>query len=51
MNDSKIKDLKNDIKLVTLYKTNLVPEIRDYLDILSTEVRKSITINYCSLSN
>jgi len=38
ISDSKIKDFKNDIKLVTLYKTNLVPEIRDYLDILSTEV-------------
>lgn len=40
ISDSKIKDLKNDTKLVTLYKTNLVPEIRDYHDILSTEVSK-----------
>ena len=40
ISDSKIKDLKNDTKLVTLYRTNLVPEIRDYHDILSTEVSK-----------
>lgn len=38
--DDKIKDIKNDTKLVTLYKTSIIPEIRDYHDILSAEVNK-----------
>ena len=39
-NDNKIKDTENDTKLVTLYKSNIVPEIHDYHDILSAEVNK-----------
>jgi hypothetical protein len=38
--NSKIKDAKDDTKLVALYKTIRVPEVQNYHDILSAEVNK-----------
>jgi hypothetical protein len=38
--NSKIKDAKDDAKLVALYKTIRVPEVQNYHDILSAEVNK-----------
>jgi hypothetical protein len=38
--NSKIKDAKDDTKLVALYKTIIVPEVQNYHDILSAEVNK-----------
>ena len=38
--NSKIKDAKDDAKLVTLYNTIRVPEVQNYHDILSAEVNK-----------
>jgi hypothetical protein len=38
--NSKIKDVKDDAKLVALYKTIRVPEVQNYHDILSAEVNK-----------
>ena len=35
-----IKDSKEDTKLVTLYKTNILPEVEDYHDILSAYVNQ-----------
>lgn len=35
-----IKDSKGDTKLVTLYKTNILPEVEDYHDILSAYVNQ-----------
>src|SRR5687767_13850412 len=35
-----IKDVKDDAKLVALYKTTRVPEVQNYHDILSAEVNK-----------
>ena len=37
---SKIKDSKGDTKLVAIHKMNIVPEVKDYHDILSTDVNK-----------
>ncbi|HEX2406781.1 MAG TPA: hypothetical protein VHJ38_06180, partial [Nitrososphaeraceae archaeon] len=38
--NSNIKDVKDDAKLVALYKTTRVPEVQNYHDILSAEVNK-----------
>ena len=38
--DNKIIDLKGDAKLVEPYKTNVVPEIHDFHDILSSKITK-----------
>ena len=35
-----IRDSKGDTKLVDLYKTNILPEVEDYHDILSAYVMK-----------
>ena len=37
---NKIEDGKGDAKLISLYKTNVIPEIRDYHDILSATINK-----------
>jgi hypothetical protein len=39
---SNIKDSKGDTKLLALYKTNIVPEVKDYHDILSAYVNQII---------
>jgi hypothetical protein len=38
--NGKIKDNMEDIKLIVLHKTNVVPEVRDYHDILSIDINK-----------
>ena len=38
--NGKIKDNMEDIKLIALHKTNVVPEVRDYHDILSIDINK-----------
>ena len=37
---NKIEDRRGDAKLINLYKTNIIPEIRDYYDILSASINK-----------
>jgi hypothetical protein len=38
--NSKIKDNMKDTKLIALHKTNVVPKVRDYHDILSIDINK-----------
>ena len=38
--NGKIKDDVEDTKLIALHKTNIVPEVRDYHDILSIDINK-----------
>jgi hypothetical protein len=35
-----VEDTRDDSKLVPLYRTNIIPEIKDYHDILSANVKK-----------
>jgi hypothetical protein len=35
-----VEDARDDSKLVTLYRTDIIPEIKDYHDILTANVRK-----------
>jgi hypothetical protein len=37
---NKIEDARDDSTLVRLYRTNIIPEIKDYHDILSANVKK-----------
>jgi hypothetical protein len=39
-NNNKIQDSRGDAKLISLYKTDIFPKVRDYHDILSAEVNK-----------
>jgi hypothetical protein len=49
---SNIKDSQGDTKLVPLYKTSIIPEVKDYHDILSASVTqisdKNTDDNRCS---
>lgn len=38
--DNKIEDARGDTNILALQKTNIVPEVRDYHDILSADVNK-----------
>ena len=38
--NSKIKDTMKDTKLIALHKTNVVPKVKDYHDILSIDINK-----------
>ena len=38
--NGKIKDNMNDTKLITLHKTNIIPKVSNYLDILSIDINK-----------
>jgi hypothetical protein len=38
--NSKMNDNTKDTKLITLHKTNVVPEVKDYHDILSIDINK-----------
>jgi hypothetical protein len=40
LNNNKIQDSRGDAKLISLYKTDIFPKVRDYHDILSAEVNK-----------
>src|SRR2546428_10452090 len=38
---SEIKDAKGDVKPIQIYKTRIIPDIKDYYDILSVSVMKN----------
>jgi hypothetical protein len=38
--NNKIQDRRGDVQLISLYKTDIFPKVRDYHDILSAEVNK-----------
>ena len=40
--NSKTKDNMKDTKLIALHKTNVVPKVRDYHDILSIDIKSMI---------
>jgi len=42
-----IKDARDDSSLVRLYGTDIIPEIKDYHDILTANVKK-VSDNNCS---
>jgi hypothetical protein len=39
-NNNRVQDSRGDAKLIPLYKTDILPKVRDYHDILYTEVNK-----------